>query len=148
MKCPHFPAMSLHSTSKTKIGPHKDRRTRRHTYTECTYFQTGWEPLILLCVYLISDTIHALLASGELFLEVEHIIIHTITHIHKRMHICAHACKIPLRLVHLFTKKCEIQTENTYSIPTNEKNTWTSMYVCMHTGTHTDIQKSVTVKTA
>ena len=68
-----------------------------------TYSQTGSEPRFLLCVYLVSATIHALLASGELIWEVEHIIIHTSAHIHKCMHIVHTPARYHSRT---YTQKC------------------------------------------
>lgn len=70
-KCLHLPEKQ---NSNCSSHTHKD------TYTECTCF--------LQSVYHFADTIHALLASGDLILEEKHFMIPISTHIHKSMNTC------------------------------------------------------------
>lgn len=89
-KCLHLPEKQ---NSNCSSHTHKD------TYTECTCF--------LQSVYHLPDTIHALLASGDLILEEKHFIHITIsTHIHKSMN----TCKTLLRHTAHHKKKKEINT--------------------------------------
>lgn len=119
--------MFSHSKSVTQNGPHKERCSRTHSCLERAYSQTGWHPLIPLCVYLVPDTIHTPLAPGELILAHDHAHIRPHTRAPART-VCVCTCETLLRCADTFTEKGKKTHINT---------PWQQIeYKCGHLGTN------------